>query len=170
MPTSSHEGKDWLVPRIEAEIVNGGKEILDIGPGQATYPKLVPNARHAEWYAIEIFEPYVVQYGLEGYYRSVRVADARTQRFPKVDVVIMGDVLEHMSKEDAEKVWNKARHAARKAVFVSMPLGEFPQGAVNGNEAERHISTWSNEEVHALGGVVASWVGVEIGVYAVAPS
>jgi hypothetical protein len=169
MPTSSHEGKDWLLPRIIAEMPGS---ILDIGAGNGMYARLLRDRGLPEGSrltALEVYEPYVKQFELEEVYDRVIVADARTRRLPSVDVVILGDVVEHLEHDDAQKVWDKARKAAKKAVFASIPLGEFPQGAVNGNEAERHLTTWTNDSVHDLGGVVASWTGVEIGTYAVLP-
>lgn len=174
MPTSSTEGKDWLLPRIAAELPG---TILDVGAGDGTYARLLRGyARDHEvstegstLTALEIHRPYVGDFELEKLYDKVIVGDVRKRKLPTVDVVILGDVIEHMSKEDAIKVWDRARKAARKAVFASIPLGTHPQGAVNDNEHERHVSTWTNSSVHALGGVVASWTGVEIGAYAVLP-
>lgn len=161
------EGKDWLLPRIRAELPGA---VLDVGAGDGTYARLLADAPEGTtWLALEVHRPYVARYGLDELYDGVIVGDARRRRFPEVDVVILGDVIEHLEHADAVKVWKKARTAARRAVFASIPLGEHPQGAVNGNEHERHRTTWSNKSVHELGGVVASWTGVEIGTYAVAP-
>lgn len=171
MPTSSMEGKDWLLPRIVAELPG---TLLDVGAGEGTYAWLL--AEHAEevegshLIALEAFEPYVERYALVDLYDEVIVGDARTHDFPQVDVVILGDVVEHLDHDDAVKVWEKARRAARKAVFASIPLGVFPQGPVNGNEHEVHRYSWTNETVHAdLSGIVASWTGREIGTYAALP-
>lgn len=170
MPTSSPEGKDWLIPRILAELPG---IILDVGAGEGTYAYLL--AEHPEQtegstlIAMEVHEPYVEKYALDDLYDKVIVGDARTKRFPKVDVVILGDVIEHLEHDDAVRVWEKARKAARKTVLASIPLGVHPQGAVNDNEHERHLTSWTNASVHALGGVVASWTGREIGTYAVLP-
>lgn len=171
MPTSIREGKDWIVPRILAELPG---TVLDVGAGEGTYAWLLAEhpeeSEGTELVAIEVHEPYIEKYALEDLYDRVILGDARKVRFPKADVVILGDVIEHLDAPDAQKVWDKARKAARKTVLASIPLGEHPQGAVNGNEHERHRTSWTNDSVHALGGVVASWTGHTIGCYAVLPS
>lgn len=169
MPTSSREGKRWIGPRIVDELPG---TVLDVGPGEGTYANIITffgMRPQAVLIGMEVHQPYVEQYELEKLYDKIILADARTAPFPPVDVVILGDVIEHMSADDAQAVWVKSRQAARKAVFASIPLGVHPQGAVNGNEHERHLTSWTNDSVHDLGGVVSSWVGVEIGCYAVAP-
>lgn len=118
---------------------------------------------------LEIFEPYVAQFGLRERYDKLLIGDARTAPFPTVDVVILGDVLEHMTREDALAVWDKARRAARMAVFASVPLGDFPQGAEYGNNYERHLTTWTHAELRALPGVVECAPGRVVGVYEARP-
>lgn len=169
MPTSIREGKAWIGSRLIDELPG---TVLDVGAGEGTYANLITfygMRTQAGLIAIEVHEPYVAEYGLEQLYDKVIVGDARTVPFPPVDVVILGDVIEHMEPEDAQLVWDKARRAARKTVLASIPLGVHPQGAVNGNEHETHRSSWTNDSVHDLGGVVASWTGHVIGCYVAAP-
>lgn len=167
MPTSIREGKDWLIPRITAHLPGS---VLDVGAGEGTYRTLLDPAPAGSFFtALEVFEPYVREFSLDQLYDKVIVADARYTEFPTADVVILGDVIEHLEFDDARTVWDKARRAARKAVFASIPLGVHPQGAVNGNEHERHLTSWTNELVLGLGGVTASWTGAVIGCYEVSP-
>lgn len=165
MPTSIREGKDWLVPRITGHLPGS---VLDVGAGEGTYRNLLDPAG-SFFTAIEVFEPYVSEFGLDRLYDRVIVADARYTDFPSADVVILGDVVEHLNDNDARGLWDKARRAARKAVYASIPLGVHPQGAVNGNEHERHLTSWTHEMVIGLGGVTASWTGAVIGCYEVSP-
>lgn len=168
MPTSSAEGKDWLIPRIVAE---QPEVILDIGVGEGTYASLLrPQLPDTNFIGVEAYQPYVRRYRLHSLYHMLIVDDVRECDLPSVDVVVLGDVVEHMNLDDALKVWEKARRAALKAVFASIPLGTHPQGAVNDNEFERHRHTWTDETVHRdLDGITASWTGVEIGTYAALP-
>ena len=188
MPYSSNEGKDWLAERIWAAL-RGAPEradaegnrlaprVLDIGAGSGTYADLLVRtdtggARHyPHETAIEIYPRYVHQYRLRRKYDEVIIGDAREVGFPDSDVVILGDVLEHMSFGQAKEVWAKARAAATTAVFLSLPVVEWPQGAVNGNAHEAHVHTWSHTSVIAhLPGVAEWWVGPTIGVYRALPS
>ena len=63
----------------------------------------------------------------------VHVADIRSFSWPtRYDVVILGDVLEHLTLADALRVWASARAHARYLV-LSIPIVEYPQGVHYGN-------------------------------------
>ena len=141
--------------------------VLDIGPGVGTYAKLLTGAGVSRLTGIEIYEPYVHTYRLADYYDEVIVADAREVDFPPADVVIMGDVAEHMTESDALALWDKAGRAAGRAVYLSIPIVHYPQGEIEGNHHEAHVvDDWDHERVlAAFGGIGQWWTGTEVGVY-----
>lgn len=162
MPWSDEEGKSWLATRV---IQHRPMSLLDVGAGSGTYSLLLRDRLPGcVFIALEVHEPYVARFDLHARYDEVIVGDARTVPLPKVDVIVLGDVLEHMSMEDARALWARAREAATRAVFGSVPLGEHPQGAEEGNEFERHVASWTWEDVWHLPGVVAGRPGMVIGV------
>ena len=167
MPQSSSEGKDWIKDRIGRLARATPVSVLDIGPGVGTYAKLLGGLSISRLSAIEIFEPYVHTYRLRDYYDDVIVGDAREVDFPPADVVILGDVAEHMSEADAVALWDKAAHAAAVAVYLSIPIVHYPQGHIEGNEHEAHVvDDWDHERVlAAFTGIGEWWTGLEIGVY-----
>jgi hypothetical protein len=167
MPQSSAEGKTWIRDRVHAAGADKPLEVLDIGPGVGTYAKLLAGPQIARLTCIEIFEPYVHTYRLAQYYDEVIVGDARTTDFPAADIVILGDVAEHMSEPDALALWDKAAAAARVAVYLSIPIVHYPQGHIEGNCHEEHVvDDWNHERVlAAFGGIGESWQGTEVGVY-----
>ena len=148
MPVSSESGKSYtknLVSKIQP------KRILDIGCGCGTYAKLFPNV---ECIGVEIWEPYVDQYNLRQLYKEVIVSDARTVDYSSLghfDVAIAGDVLEHMTAVEAKMLLNKLRDVA-DTVIISIPLGHWPQGEVDGNIYETHVEDWSDEKVKSVFG------------------
>lgn len=169
MPRSCSEGKPWMCDRI---VALAPASILDIGPGVGTYHDLLHTrlAPQPDWSCIEIFEPYVDRYNLRGKYSTVIVGDARIEPFPAADVVILGDILEHVPLTDAVHLWAKARAAAKHAVFLSLPIIEYPQGELEGNIHETHLHTWSHELVlESLPGIVDHATYTEIGVYQATP-
>jgi SAM-dependent methyltransferase len=143
--------------------------ILDVGCGAGTYSDLVRGAgMTAELIGIEVWEPYIERFGLATRYDHLIVADVRgLDPLPPADVVILGDVLEHMTEQDAVTVWERARRTARKAVFLSVPIMHYPQGAEEGNPFEEHIvDDYTHDRVLAtFSGVTAHWVGTIVGVY-----
>jgi len=167
MPMSSAEGKEWTRDRVFGLAADGPLSILDIGPGVGTYAKLLAGPQVKHLTGIEIWEPYVTTYRLHQYYDSIIVADAREVDWPEADVVIMGDVAEHMDVPDAQILWKKAEQAARRAVYLSIPIVHYPQGHIEGNPHEHHVvDDWNHEKVlAAFPGIGEYWRGSEVGVY-----
>lgn len=168
MPTSIVEGKTWLVPRI---VDLKPTSILDVGAGEGTYARLLrPLLPDAKIVGVEVWEPYLADYNLADLYDWVRLGDARHIDLPTVAVVILGDVLEHMTHDEAVALWQRSREACRLAVFASIPIIHAPQGAVNGNVHETHVHTWTHEQGLQLPGLTDSWVGDVIGCYQAGPA
>lgn len=162
MPTSSKSGKasiQWVMSKIPAP-----KTGLDIGCGEGTYAKMFPKL---EWTGVEIWEPYVEQYKLKELYQNLFVRDAKGwDSDDHFDVCFLGDVLEHMTAEEAQQMLRKCRRLA-DTVIISIPLGHYPQGEWGGNPHERHITdNWSDELVkETFGQPTWSCIDNEIGVY-----
>lgn len=142
MPFSSNlckaEIRDWLRELRPSTI-------LDVGAGSGTYSRLFRAILPwSTWVALEIYEPYVEKYDLKLHYEQVIVNNVLNANIGAnaFDVVLLGDVLEHMTEVDAAVALRRARSWARKAVIVSVPLGHCPQEASEGNEHEAHISEW----------------------------
>ncbi len=145
MPCSEHFGKDiikkWLDSRKDI------KTIVDVGPGQGTYPKILgPKYKYT---GIEIWAPYIDEFNLHDLYDKLIIADVRYVVWPRGDCVIFGDVLEHLVKEDAIKVL-KVAEKKYNHVVISVPIGLYMQGGSHGNKYEAHLSSWEFEELQSL--------------------
>lgn len=161
MPFSSESGKKHI-KRVVQRVPHA--KMLDIGCGCGTYAKMFPDA---QWTGVEIWKPYVDQYGLNNLYGTLFNEDAR-HWIPDdhYDIAIAGDVLEHMSEEEAGRLLNKLRGCA-DTVIVSIPLGHYPQDAYEGNPYERHVKdNWTDEAVRWFFGQ-PTWARIdnEIGIY-----
>ena len=161
MPYSSNSGKKYIkniVSRLPCQ------KMLDIGCGCGTYAKMFPDAH---WTGVEIWKPYVEQYGLNNLYRKLYLQDARIwEPDDHYDVAFAGDVLEHMTVDEAKNLMDRLKSCA-DTVVVSIPIGHYPQGEYEGNPYETHITdNWADEEVQRAFGE-PSWFHVdnEIGVY-----
>jgi predicted TPR repeat methyltransferase len=130
------------------------KTVVDIGPGSGTYIKLIREDAKccvdANWIGIEIWKPYIEEFELERRYNQVLNQDVRTVDWAALnpDVVIAGDVLEHMTKEDAVALVDRILQVA-KTLIVSIPIRHMPQDEhTYPNPHEAHIKDdWSHEEV-----------------------
>lgn len=167
VPMSSSEGKAWTHDRIAELAASRPVSVLDIGPGVGTYAKLLHDLPIDRITAIEVWEPYLATYRLAEYYDQVIVGDARTVDFPAVDVVILGDVAEHMTEPEALALWDKSVAAAARAVYLSIPIVAYPQGHIEGNHHEAHIvDDWNHQRVlESFAGIGQYWIGTEVGVY-----
>lgn len=171
MPKSSKENKN--IAKLWHHQINP-RVVLDIGPGQGTYATLCKQPGEY-WIGIEAWAPYVKQFGLERLYDKVIIADARYMAFDKLgwfpDLVIMGDVLEHMHKDESmELILDMINRYSD--VIISVPLKHLDQGAWEGNWFETHVDHWHHEEmVEFLGKYLKEYkTGKVLGYYLCAKS
>ena len=92
--------------------------------------------------AVEAFGPNA--WKLRGY-RKVYHIDVCEFAYDWYDLIIFGDVIEHMKVEDAQEVLEYARPRCRDMI-VSVPF-LLPQGAVYGNPYEVHIQDDLTEQL-----------------------
>ena len=160
MPFSSESGKQYI-----KDLNLTGEKILDVGAGCGTYRKLLPNLG-THWTAVEVWEPYIREYGLNSMYNEVIIEDVRKIDFAKYDIAFVGDVLEHMTELEAINLVTKLKECAR-TIVVSIPLGYYPQDEYAGNPYEKHIEDhWTHDRVlSAFGKPWAHTIDKEIGIY-----
>ena len=172
MPSSSKEGKSIIKEWIE-EFSLEINTIVDLGVGKGTYHRLFyrknPILKHAKWIGVEVWKPYVELYNLKNVYDHIEQDDIRLvdyQKFGNIDLVFAGDVLEHMTKEEAIYLINKLL-VNSKRIIISIPIVNFPQDEVEGNPFERHVKDdWSHQEmIDSFPQIKKHWQGKVIGVY-----
>lgn len=134
----SYRRYDRLICAVLRALLQKDAAILDVGPGKGKYSDIL----HSDFQNIdcmEVYEPYVEKFNLRDCYRRCKVMDARNYAFPSGEyrMVILGDVLEHMSTVDAQKVLHRIAESG-SAALVAVPF-LYEQGAVKGNEHERHL-------------------------------
>lgn len=179
MPGSMPEGKQFIKNFLLTKDI---KRILDVGPGSGNYYDLLSKRGEyehydgeaitgIEWVAVEIWEPYVNYYGLEDKYSKIFISDISTIDWGilgNFDVVILGDVLEHMEKPKAAwAVRDSVEHS--KWVVISLPIVYFPQDAADyENKHEAHIEHYTSVSIRNLlkdYSIPALLEGNDIGVY-----
>ncbi|SRR6266404_6823440 len=172
MPVSAFEGKNYIrdvLAKIHQTIPI--KSVLDIGVGAGTYSNLFRASYPGKWIGVEIWEPYIEKYQLIKKYDEIHVGDARQMEFPEADyptynVCFLGDILEHMTPQEAIALYNKGLDAA-EFVFISIPIILYPQKTVEGNPYETHIAPdWTHDKVVSTFCHIKSWYhGRVVGVY-----
>ena len=145
MPESHPETKPWVIEKIQNL---KAMRIIDVGAGAGIYSELVlKDSEGVSIDAIEIWGPYIEEFRLEEKYDQVFQVDVRSFASFDYDLVILGDVLEHMSLSDAKALWNRISKSARYAI-ITIPIVHYPQGEEHGNPYEIHVTdNWRTKDV-----------------------
>jgi hypothetical protein len=141
------------------------KRILDLGIGFGKYGVLLREyldvaefrIRPEQWKltidGVEAFENY--RTGVWDIYDEVHIEDfTKTyQTYKDYDLVLLIDSLEHIERPLGDTILDTLLTNNRN-VIVSCPDGDYPQGAVNGNEFETHRARWTPEDFTIRGGTI----------------
>lgn len=138
MPTSYPLYKDsirnWFLENVPLDTL-----ILDVGAGCGTYSDLLSGYGY-KIDAVEIWQPYITKYDLKNKYSWVyeeNILNIPFNILDAYDFFILGDVLEHLSVEDAQWLINSLQ-AKEKQYIVSVPY-VMEQGEYEGNTHETHL-------------------------------
>lgn len=110
-------------------------EILDVGAGCGTYYDLLGD-KYRNIDGVEVYKKNIEDNHLESKYRRVYWEDIRNFKYKYYDLVIFGDVLEHLTVKEAQKVLKYAIEHSLE-VIVAVPY-MYEQGIVEGNVYEIH--------------------------------
>jgi hypothetical protein len=112
-------------------------KILDIGAGSGTYSNLLKPLGYVNIDCVEAFETYVDQFDLKSKYTNVFTGDVTKLDidFKAYDLIILGDVLEHIEVSDAQELLGKFGGVD---TIIGVPF-ESPQGEHFNNSYEIHL-------------------------------
>lgn len=122
--------KRYLEDKFGAE-----SSVLDVGCGSGTYYDLLGDYfKNID--GVEIYKPNIEQNELNKKYRNIYNADIRGFKYNYYDIIIFGDVIEHMKVEEADEVLKYAFDRC-KEMIVAVPYC-YKQGIEYGNVYEIH--------------------------------
>jgi SAM-dependent methyltransferase len=146
MPSSYDQGKQSIIKWIK-ENFNFNDKILDVGPGKGTYSNYLNPVGYKNIDCIEIYEPYIETYDLKNKYKNVFIGNIMDFETSSYNLIIFGDVLEHLNAEDANKILKKIiDNKKTKGIIISVPF-MYEQGSYGGNVYETHHQPDLNKEV-----------------------
>ena len=132
--TSYRKGKqeieNWIYSNFSPD-----SSILDVGAGCGTYYNML-HFTYPNIDAVEVYYPNIVDYNLAGKYKNVFNKNIVGFEYEHYDLIIFGDILEHLSVDDAQRVLDYALGKC-KNLIVAVPF-ELQQDA-NENVYERHV-------------------------------
>lgn len=124
-------GKDTVCNWIRNNVPKDAT-ILDVGACDGKWKRLLPEY---DMDACEIFQPNADI--IEDLYSYIFVGDIYDYKYDHYDLVIFGDVIEHMTVDRAQAVLEyAAKHSSR--VIIGVPF-LYPQGELYGNPFEQHL-------------------------------
>ena len=106
--------------------------VLDVGACDGKWKALLPEYGNMD--AVEAFEPNLKNLGA---YRNVFHADIREFEYDHYDLIIFGDIVEHLTPEQAKAMLDYAKPRCKDMV-IAVPF-LYRQGAIYGNPYEVHI-------------------------------
>ncbi len=137
-PVFKQETIDYLINKF-----NPSSTILDVGAGAGYYSNLLKGT-FPNMDAIEIFEPYIGQYQLRSKYNNVWNENILTFEFDHYDIILMGDILEHIEESKGIEIIKKLYPKCDELV-VAIPFNA-PQGTWGGNVYETHLQSTLTHE------------------------
>ncbi len=138
---------------LEKEVLNY-ESLLDVGCGAySPIKRFSKKIKHVT--GVDIFEPSIEKSraaGIHNDYVKANVLELDKYFTPKsFDCVIASDLIEHLSKEDGNKLIEMMEKIASKKVVIYTPNGFFPQSEFDSNNYQVHISGWEIEEMEEKG-------------------
>jgi len=161
MPSSMHFNLSFMTGFI---FKCKPKTVLDVGVGYGKWGLLCREfiEAHADrcfpkdWKSrvdgVEIWERYIEGFPwLRKIYDQIYHGDISKilGSIGKYDMIIAGDIIEHMPKRAAERVLRGLIQRTNKVFLLSIPLGEnwLDNKIVDNNPHEKHQSSWAEAEV-----------------------
>ena len=133
--SSLNTGKPEMIEWIKGHFQKG-ETCLDVGACDGKWSDLLSGYLTID--AIEIFAPNIHKHKLTDKYRTVYCGDIRGFKYgQEYDLIIFGDVLEHMTVEDAQAVLKYALPRCRDLI-VDVPY-QWVNRANYGNKYEIHL-------------------------------
>ena len=136
---SYNYGKAEIVDWIKQNFPQGAT-CLDVGACDGKWARLLGDYLTMD--AVEIFPPNGAT--LLGY-RKVYIQDIANYEYDHYDLIIFGDVIEHMTVEKAQRVLEYA-YPRCKDMIIGVPF-QYEQDEIYGNPWEKHIQPELTEEV-----------------------
>ena len=141
--SSQMKGKDQIKQWVMATIPSGSN-CLDVGACDGVWWNLLHE--HLRMDAIEVWVPNIETHHLLDKYGAVFGVDVRDFRFSFwYDLIIFGDIIEHMSVEDAQKVIERA-YGRCEDMIIAVPF-RWTQVEIYGYPYERHIQDDLTHEI-----------------------
>lgn len=139
---SYDDGKRDVCEYITANF-RQGSTCLDVGACDGKWCDLLGGWLTMD--AVEVFEPNILYHHLDRKYHEVYACDIYDMTYDWYDLIIFGDVIEHMTVDRAQKVLRYAEQRCNDMI-IGVPF-MYVQPEIYGNKYEKHIQDDLTEEI-----------------------
>lgn len=145
--------KDWFYYLVLKRALMKSKTVLDLGCGEHSPLSNIPKTFYSV--GVDIFLPSITKSKKkklhDKYIKCNLLAVDKFFKPKSFDSVVLLDVVEHFSKEDAYRMLSKAEKIANKNVVVLTPNGYYKQDPYGKNPYQIHKSGWSVKDLQKKG-------------------
>ena len=129
------------------------KTMLDVGSGKGKHMKYINKKGEYIATGVDIYPPCIEHCKLQGIYYSLYCCDMRALPFKEksFDIILCLNVLEHLDKQDGNLFLQQIGTFASSQIVLDIPVGQWEQGAYDGNPFQVHRSTWYPGDLRKLG-------------------
>jgi len=142
---SAYEGKIPVIKYI-VENVKKNSKILDVGFGAGAYGKLLRAFYYENIDGLDVYGENINEMGLHLIYDNIYIENIMDFNFKYYDLIIMGDILEHIELDSAKKLLLTFIEKSKCGqMIISVPY-EYEQDELYGNYHEKHLQPHINKE------------------------
>lgn len=138
-------GKQLIVHWVKDHFLRGST-CLDVGACDGKWFELLGD--YLKMDACEIYQPNIQKYKLADRYNRVYWGDIADLKYEHYDLIIFGDVIEHMYVGKAQKVLSYANEHCNDLIIAVPYL--YEQSEIYGNKWEKHLQADLTPEIFDL--------------------
>jgi predicted TPR repeat methyltransferase len=147
----SQQPQDGINLVLQEILKTPDMNVLDVGAGEGKWGRLL-KGKVKLIDGIEVWAPYIKKYNLIPQYDhlfNINMIDFNYES-AEYDIMILGDVLEHLKYDDAVNFINKSKNYI-KTIYLIIPISICHQdGGYFGNPFESHLYQWKDDELKKL--------------------
>lgn len=138
--------------------IGHARTILDLGCGDGTLMELLSRGENWQITGIDIYGKDIESAGKRNVYKRLIKGDllktiSKNNLKSKYDVVFFSQVIEHVTRNQGEKILSEIEKLAKKRIIIGTPRGfmEQPHEFLDDNPYQVHQSGWSIEDFTSRG-------------------
>jgi len=151
--------------KLESEVVGKCATAIDLGCGKDSPLKFFSNELKYSL-GVDSHMPSIASSMKSGIHSEYIASDiletCRKITDNSFDCALALDLIEHLEKEDGEKLLKEMARIAKKRIIIYTPNGFLKQTVFEDNQAQKHLSGWSVKEMKKFGFKVYGMSGLKI--------